>query len=90
VSSEEVQALVYPSIGTTFLHAPDWAPGDVAALRQDVARMGGNVVVWHGSPALDAVSTWGEVGPEIALMRAVKRVCDPRHTMSPGRFVGDI
>jgi glycolate oxidase FAD binding subunit len=89
-SSEEVEALAYPSIGTSFVHAPQWVPQDVAALRQDVARSGGHVVVWHGSPALDAVTTWGEVGPELALMRAVKRVFDPHGIMSPGRFVGDI
>jgi glycolate oxidase FAD binding subunit len=89
-SSEEVAALAYPSIGTSFVYAPQWVAQDITALRQALARAGGHVVVWHGSPALDAVSTWGEAGPELALMRAVKGVFDPDRIMSPGRFVGDI
>ena len=89
-SSEDVEALAYPSIGTSFVFAPRWTPQDVAALRHDAAQAGGHVVVWHGSPALDDMSTWGEPGPEFALMRAVKGVFDPDRIMSPGRFVGDI
>jgi glycolate oxidase FAD binding subunit len=89
-ASEDVEALVYPTIGTSFVYAPRWVPEDVAAIRREMAQAGGHVVVWHGSPALDAVSTWGEVGPELSLMRAVKTVFDPQRIMSPGRFVGDI
>jgi glycolate oxidase FAD binding subunit len=89
-ASEEVEALVYPTIGTTYVHAPWWVPENVAAVRRELALSGGHVVVWRRSPPLDAVSTWGEVGPEISLMRAVKTVFDPQRIMSPGRFVGDI
>jgi glycolate oxidase FAD binding subunit len=88
--SAEIEALSYPTIGTSFLCAPNWNGDDVAAMRRDAARSGGNVVVWRRSPGLEGVSTWGELGPELALMRAVKSVFDPQRIMSPGRFVGDI
>jgi glycolate oxidase FAD binding subunit len=89
-ASEEVEALVYPTIGTSYVYAPRWVAEDLAAIRQETAQAGGHVVVWHGTPALDTVSTWGDVGPEMSLMRAVKTVFDPQRIMSPGRFVGDI
>ena len=85
-----VEALSYPTIGTTFLCAPDWNDGDVSELRRDAARSGGNVIVWRRTPLLDNASAWGEMGAELALMRAVKSVFDPQRIMSPGRFVGDI
>jgi glycolate oxidase FAD binding subunit len=88
--SPEVETLSYPTIGTTFVRAPSWESEDVTSLRQAVARFGGNVAVWRRSPALAGAPTWGEVGAELALMRAVKAVFDPDRIMSPGRFVGDI
>lgn len=36
------------------------------------------------------VDPWGLAGPVVPLMRGVKRVFDPGHTFSPGRFVGGI
>ncbi len=88
--SSSVEALSYPTIGTSFLFAPDWNGDNVTTLRRDAARSGGNVMVWRRSPALEHASTWGEVGTELTLMRAVKSVFDPQRIMSPGRFVGDI
>lgn len=86
----EVEALSYPTIGTSFLFAPDWSDENVTELRREAARSGGNVMVWRRLPGLERVSTWGEIGPELKLMRAVKSVFDPQCVMSPGRFVGGI
>lgn len=88
--SRELEALAYPTIGTSFLFDPHWSDDSVSKLRRDAERSGGNVMVWRRSPTLAGVSSWGEIGPELAVMRAVKSVFDPQRIMSPGRFVGDI
>ena len=83
-------ALVYPAIGTTYLAAPDVADEKVAELRRSLARVGGQVTLWQGAERPHGVSTWGETGSQLALMRAVKSTFDPAGVMSPGRFVGGI
>ena len=88
--SSDVDALVYPAIGLSYVHAPRWQPDDVVRLRRLACDVGGHVTLWHRSPALAATAVWGDVGPGIQLMKAVKSVFDPDGIMSPGRFVGDI
>src|SRR5262249_48090498 len=36
------------------------------------------------------IDVWGEPGPSVALMRAIKAKLDPRSTLNPGRYVGGI
>lgn len=63
----------------------------VTDVRSAAASFGGSVVVrdapLDARPALDA---WGDVGPALPLMRALKDRFDPEHILSPGRFVGGI
>lgn len=62
----------------------------VAQLRAGASAWGGTVVVLDGPPSLTrTVDTWGPV-PGLELMRRVKDRFDPRHLLSPGRFVGGI
>ena len=37
-----------------------------------------------------AIDVWGEVGPSLAVMRALKQKLDPKGTLNPGRYVGGI
>jgi glycolate oxidase FAD binding subunit len=37
-----------------------------------------------------AVDVWGDVGPTLSIMRALKEKFDPRRILNPGRFVGGI
>jgi glycolate oxidase FAD binding subunit len=69
-------------------------------LRNEVERAGGSLSVFDrpGEPqragAVDAgtkrMDTWGQPGDALPLMRALKNQFDPRNTLNPGRFLGDI
>jgi len=49
------------------------------------------VVVERAPAALKReVDVWGEIGPALAIMRALKARLDPHSTLNPGRFVGGI
>jgi glycolate oxidase FAD binding subunit len=37
-----------------------------------------------------SVEVWGDPGPSLALMRALKEKLDPNNTLNPGRYVGGI
>lgn len=89
-TAEDVEALIYPTIGSSYVFAPRWHAEHIAQVRRDLARAGGYLVVWHGTPDLYGVSSWGEPGHDVSLMRAVKSTFDPERIMSPGRFVGGI
>jgi glycolate dehydrogenase FAD-binding subunit len=65
-------------------------PEVVAGLRAAVERLGGHLTVRRGGPELAAVAWPGESGPEVALMRALKRSLDPGGVLAPGRFLGDL
>ena len=36
------------------------------------------------------IDVWGDPGPSVALMRALKDKLDPNHTLNPGRYVGGL
>ncbi len=51
----------------------------------------GSLVVEAAPPALKArVDVWGDVGPSLRVMRALKEQLDPRGTLNRGRFVAHI
>lgn len=62
----------------------------VVTLRGRVAEHGGNAVVVHAPDEVRArLDMWGPVDDgALELMRRVKDEFDPRHRLSPGRFVG--
>jgi glycolate oxidase FAD binding subunit len=60
--------------------------GDLEQLRAAMERDGGSLVIL-GQTKLDA---WGSPGDALPLMRAVKEQFDPKGTLNPGRFVGEI
>jgi glycolate dehydrogenase FAD-binding subunit len=64
-------------------------PEVVARLRAAVERLGGHLTVRRGGAELATVAWAGESGPEVALMRALKRSLDPGRVLAPGRFLGD-
>jgi len=60
----------------------------VAAIRRELAGMGGSVTVERCPPAMkDQIDVWGIEGADVALMRAMKAAYDPAGILSPGRFV---
>ena len=61
----------------------------VARMRAAVERLGGHLTVRRGGHELAAVAWPAESGPEVALMRAVRRSLDPGGVLAPGRFLGD-
>jgi len=65
----------------------------IAAARSEVQALGSNasLVVERCPTALKTeLDVWGEPGPSVALMRAIKAKLDPRNTLNPGRYVGGI
>jgi glycolate oxidase FAD binding subunit len=59
-------------------------------LRADVEGHGGSVVILRRPKALALLDAWGNPGDALPLMRAVKQQLDPKGTLNPGRFVGEI
>jgi glycolate oxidase FAD binding subunit len=67
--------------------APSWLP----RLRADLAGLGAGAVVEHAPAGVKAaLDVWGDVGPALGVMRALKAELDPRGVLNPGRFVGGI
>jgi glycolate oxidase FAD binding subunit len=62
----------------------------VEQLRADVEGHGGSVVILRRPKALALLDAWGNPGDALPLMRAVKQQLDPKGTLNPGRFVGEI
>lgn len=63
----------------------------VREVRQAAREREGSLVVESCPLALkSAVDVWGEIGPSLRLMRALKEQLDPGHVLNPGRFVGGI
>jgi glycolate oxidase FAD binding subunit len=55
-----------------------------------MAQQGSLVVESAPTELKQRVDAWGEVGPSLRLMRALKEKLDPRGTLNPGRYVGGI
>ncbi len=74
-----------------------WSIGAAAAGQGLVGRLralaegaGGRLVVENWPPTLAGLDVWGHPAGPLDLMRALKKEYDPRGTLNPGRFVGDI
>jgi glycolate oxidase FAD binding subunit len=60
------------------------------ALRQNLERQGGSLVVVRRPMEIRNVDAWVNLGDAAGLMRAVKTQFDPKGTLNPGRFVSGI
>ena len=80
--------------GTLDLYAaPDQGPqalsDRLALLRRQATPAGGYLVVTQGLAELDpGFEPWGDAGPSLRVMRALKQRFDPRGTLNCGRYVG--
>ncbi len=69
----------------------DAAPELIEQLRSRVAASGGSVIVLRIPESIRAgLDVWGCTSNALALMREIKRRFDPKRTLNPGRFVGNI
>ena len=73
-----------------FEGSPATVAASFPALRTEIERDGGSVVVAHHSTALAPGDAWGSPGDALPLMRSVRQQFDPKATLNPGRFVGGI
>jgi glycolate oxidase FAD binding subunit len=64
--------------------------GALQALRGELQGQDGALVALHRPDKMPAFDAWGTTGDALPLMKAVKQQLDPKSTLNPGRFVGDI
>ncbi len=77
--------------GTVYLAAATATPDLLKKLRSTCTDAQGYLVLLEASPEIkQAFEVWGDVGPALALMKAIKTQFDPQRQLSPGRFVGGI
>jgi hypothetical protein len=87
---------VWAHAGNGVAYAACDAPSDAAPLvplRTAVRGLGSNasLVIERCPTALkSSIDVWGDPGPSLALMRAIKAKLDPHNTLNPGRYVGGI
>jgi glycolate oxidase FAD binding subunit len=92
----ELKPVVWAHAGNGVAYAGCDAPSDakvLADVRRDVAALGDNasLVVERCPTSLKAaIDVWGDPGPSMGLMRAVKAKLDPNSTLNPGRYLGGI
>jgi glycolate oxidase FAD binding subunit len=92
----DLRPTVWAHAGNGVAYAACDAPSDaegLAAARAEVQALGGNAsLVIERCPVQlkSSIDVWGEPGPSVALMRAIKAKLDPRNTLNPGRYVGGI
>lgn len=78
-------------IGTVCLDAATAPPDLLKKLRSLCTESQGYLAILEASPDLkQTCDVWGDVGPALALMKAVKTQFDPQQKLSPGRFVGGL
>jgi glycolate oxidase FAD binding subunit len=68
-------------------------PSVLTDLRREIAKLGSNasLVIQRCPTELKrSIDVWGDPGPSLALMRALKTKLDPKSTLNPGRYVGGI
>jgi glycolate oxidase FAD binding subunit len=87
-SAYAVEMVVRGPLGVAEARIPERAEV-VAELRTAVERLGGHLAVRRGGPGLAGVAWPPESGPEVALMRALKRSLDPGRVLGDGRALGD-
>ncbi|HEY2594883.1 MAG TPA: FAD-binding oxidoreductase [Chloroflexota bacterium] len=82
--------------GNGVAYAACEAPADaevLKAVRQEIQSLGDNasLVIERCPVALKhEIDVWGDPGPSLALMWAIKGKLDPRNTLNPGRYVGGL
>jgi glycolate oxidase FAD binding subunit len=60
---------------------------ELSGLRRRLERAGGSLSLVRGPRRLlSEVGAWGKSGPEVALVRGIKKVFDPEGILAPGRF----
>jgi glycolate oxidase FAD binding subunit len=59
-------------------------------LRFELEANSGSLAVLHPPSDMQRIDAWGKPGDALPLMRAVKNQFDPKNTLNPGRFLGDI
>jgi glycolate oxidase FAD binding subunit len=76
----------------TVLAGPlDGAASVLTRLREALGALDGTCMLEHAPAALKPrLEAWGEVGPALPLMRALKAELDPGRVLNPGRYVGGI
>ena len=63
----------------------------VQAAREKARSLGANLVVQRCPPSVKAhIDVWGDRIEGLDVMRRIKEEMDPKHTLSPGRFVGGL
>ncbi|MEE9277657.1 MAG: FAD-binding oxidoreductase [Dehalococcoidia bacterium] len=81
----------YSDGGLLFAESPSVTADAVNTLRENVAALGGTLIVDAAPPALKAeIDVWGPSPGGVSIMRRLKERYDPQATLSPGRFVGGI
>jgi glycolate oxidase FAD binding subunit len=91
-----LEPIVWAHAGSGVAYAASNAPVDSEALlaaRKDVLALGANAsLVIERCPTIlkRAIDVWGDPGPGLDLMRALKSQLDPKNTLNPGRYVGGI
>jgi glycolate oxidase FAD binding subunit len=67
------------------------APGLIEQLRSRLKKSGGSVIALQLPDAMrSGLDVWGCDSNALPLMREIKRRFDPKRTLNPGRFVGNI
>lgn len=69
--------------------APEDAGAYVAELREQVAALGGAVVV-ESNARIGGVDPWGPPGDGFDVMRGLKEQYDPHGILNPGRYLGGL
>ncbi|GAC1428052.1 MAG: FAD-binding oxidoreductase [Chloroflexota bacterium] len=80
--------------GIIYVYGDSSTPEVLAAvtdLRARAVRAGGSLVIERCLPAVkEGMDVWGDPGPALAVMQALKATFDPGATLNPGRFVGGL
>jgi glycolate oxidase FAD binding subunit len=69
---------------------PDRLHSAMLELRAELEGAGGSLIVLHRPAGIAPLDAWGNTGDALLLMRAVKKQFDPKGTLNPGCFVGEI
>jgi glycolate oxidase FAD binding subunit len=96
----EAELLAHAGVGLAYarLEPRQWNNESLALLAEAIsearvfanARAGSLVVESCPTELKGQIDVWGEIGPALRLMRALKDQLDPRGTLNPGRYVGGI
>lgn len=95
-----VEALAHAGVGLVYgrFERREWdqsAQERLATVAREVRqvareREGSLMIESCPLPVKSMIDVWGEVGPSLRLMHAIKEQLDPGHVLNPGRFVGGI